>query len=167
MAKWPKDSPGTWYSHYKRGSLVSGPACSPGWGLDFVCLMLCMVLVLPCKVCICIDAFLIVKLLWCLIQHEGHSPFSPATFWRCSQQEMEERFRDYTGKICKKLCNWVSKPVLFFKFLTVFPPCHTSATFTEHLLRVTVCLDTPLYKLATAGPYVVDVWSEYIILHYI
>lgn len=37
MAKWPKDSPGTWYSHYKRGSLVSGPACgrqSPGSGLD-------------------------------------------------------------------------------------------------------------------------------------
>lgn len=27
MAKWPKDTPGTWYSHYKRGSLVSGPAC--------------------------------------------------------------------------------------------------------------------------------------------
>lgn len=23
MAKWPKDSPGTWYSHYKRGSLLS------------------------------------------------------------------------------------------------------------------------------------------------
>lgn len=61
MAKWPKDSPGTWYSHYKRGSLVSGPACSPGWGLDFVCLMLCMVLVLPYKVCICIDAFLLLN----------------------------------------------------------------------------------------------------------
>lgn len=45
MAKWPKDSPGTWYSHYKRGSLVSGPAGGPGRGLDFVCLMLCMVLV--------------------------------------------------------------------------------------------------------------------------
>lgn len=24
MAKWPKDTPGSWYSHYKRGSLVSG-----------------------------------------------------------------------------------------------------------------------------------------------
>uniref|UniRef100_A0AAV2ITL0 Fibrillar collagen NC1 domain-containing protein n=1 Tax=Knipowitschia caucasica TaxID=637954 RepID=A0AAV2ITL0_KNICA len=23
MAKWPKDSPGSWYSHYKRGSLLS------------------------------------------------------------------------------------------------------------------------------------------------
>ena len=48
MAKWPKDSPGTWYSHYKRGSLVSGPACgrqSPGSGLDSVRLRLCMVLV--------------------------------------------------------------------------------------------------------------------------
>lgn len=24
MARWPKDTPGTWYSRYKRGSLVSG-----------------------------------------------------------------------------------------------------------------------------------------------
>ena len=35
MARWPKEQPSTWYSQYKRGSLVSGhltlPACSSAW----------------------------------------------------------------------------------------------------------------------------------------
>lgn len=41
MARWPKDSPGTWYSRYKRGSMVSriawenGPKVLWFWGSGF------------------------------------------------------------------------------------------------------------------------------------
>lgn len=35
MARWPKEQPSTWYSQYKRGSLVSGrltlSACGSAW----------------------------------------------------------------------------------------------------------------------------------------
>lgn len=164
MAKWPKDSPGTWYSHYKRGSLVSGPAGSPGWGLDFVCLMLCMVLVPPYKVCICIGTFLVgysivvLDSAWAALTIQSRNIGDALRRkWRRGWGTIQARFAIYSPSNGV----WETTNCCLNSWLYV-PPCHTSATLREHLLKVTACLDTPLTLEATTDPYIADliVWTS-------
>lgn len=161
MAKWPKDSPGTWYSHYKRGSLVSGPACGA------------RVLAEAGTLCALGSAWFwyctakyVYAVLWhfaCWLLNFCGAWFSTSCTHLQSNNIGDALIRKWrrglwtiqTGFNCDEAAyltsnggkQYTAAPLR--KFLTVYPLCHTSATLREHRLRVTVRLDSLLTKEAS------------------
>lgn len=162
MAKWPKDSPGTWYSHYKRGSLVSGPACgarSPGCSLDSLCAL--QALHGSGSVCTC---FLVLLAGW-----------SAWLSTKCDHLQFKNKAGDALQRKWRRGL-WVVQAVKQCFILNggeqiensaLLPHCwnywlyiHASATLREHLLRVTVRLDTWMTQEAAASQYMEDLIAQ-------
>ncbi len=113
-----------------------------------------MVLVLSYKVCICIGTLLV----GCYVTVEHDSAraaltFSPATQAMLSQGNGEEVCGPYRQDLQLMEFN---KQKTMYSCLNPRLCIHSaSATLREHLLRVTVCLDTPMTQEAT-HPYTAD-----------